>query len=84
MKPNQPQAGVADASRPEQNPKPEWVDVAGVEKLFGLRRSFVYNLIAENRIASVSIRQRGKLRGKRMVSCDSVRALFFLAEGGSK
>jgi hypothetical protein len=52
---------------------PEFVDVRGLEALFGIRRSLAYDLINRNAIKSVSIRKRGALRGKRLFDVDSVR-----------
>lgn len=38
----------------------------------GLGRSYLYQLITEGKIQSVSLRQRGKTRGKRLIVADSV------------
>ncbi|MBK8477559.1 MAG: hypothetical protein IPL39_15035 [Opitutaceae bacterium] len=40
----------------------------------GLGRSYLYQLIGEGKIQSVSLRQRGKTRGKRLIVADSVLA----------
>ena len=52
---------------------PEFLDAEGVEKHFGIRRSLLFRLLAENRIRGVSIRQKGRLRGKRLFDCSSIR-----------
>jgi len=57
---------------------PEFLDAVGVEKHFGIRKSLLFRLLAENRIRGVSIRQRGRLRGKRLFDCASIRK-FLLA-----
>jgi hypothetical protein len=52
---------------------PEFLDAEGVEKQFGIRRSLLFRLLAENQIRGISIRQRGRLRGKRLFDCRSIR-----------
>jgi|SRR5258708_2931741 hypothetical protein len=52
---------------------PEFLDADGIEKHFGIRRSLLFRLLAENQIRGVSIRQRGRLRGKRLFDCASIR-----------
>lgn len=65
--------------------RPEWLDPKGIHKHFGITRSTLYRLIAEGKIKSASLRERGKLRGKRLVSTDSVAAfLEGLATGGGE
>ncbi len=44
-----------------------------VEPLSGLRRSQLYNLIAERKIQAISLRPRGKARGTRLLVAQSVR-----------
>jgi hypothetical protein len=55
---------------------PEFLDAEGVEKHFGIRRSLLFRLLAENRIRGVSIRKTGRLRGKRLFDCSSIRELL--------
>jgi hypothetical protein len=55
---------------------PEFLDAEGVEKHFGLRRSLLFRLLAENKIRGVSIRQTGRLRGKRLFDCSSIRSFL--------
>lgn len=57
---------------------PEFLDAKGVEIHFGIRRSLLFRLLAENKIRGASIRQRGRLRGKRLFDCESIRK-FLLA-----
>ncbi len=54
----------------------EWVDLPGLERKFGLRRSSAYALISEGAIRSVVLRRRGTIKGKRLVDCESVRAFL--------
>jgi hypothetical protein len=62
----QPTSG---AIKPEFLPLPRPGTVCPV---CGLGRSFLYQLINDGRIQSVSLRQRGKARGKRLIVADSV------------
>jgi hypothetical protein len=55
---------------------PEFLDASGVEEYFGIRRSLLFRLLAENKIRGVSIRQRGRLRGKRLFCVSSIRDLL--------
>jgi hypothetical protein len=41
---------------------PEFVDVAGLHRLFGIKRSLAYVLLNEGSIKSVSLRRRGAVR----------------------
>jgi hypothetical protein len=52
---------------------PEFLDVDGVRVYFGLKQSLLYRLLAENKIRGVSIRQRGKTRGRRLFDVESIR-----------
>lgn len=72
----------AGASRKDEL-KPEWIRPKDVPRFFGLGRSQTYELIKENKIKSVSMRQRGQKHGTRLISYDSLSAyLNSLAEGG--
>ncbi len=55
---------------------PEWTDHKGAKVLFSLSRSHLYALAAEGKIRSACIRRRGALKGRRIFSCDSIRALL--------
>jgi len=52
---------------------PEFLDVDQMRAYFGLKQSLLYRLLAEGKIRGVSIRQRGKTRGRRLFDVDSVR-----------
>lgn len=54
-------------------PDPEFVDHHGAKAIFSLGRSHLYNLNAEGKIRSVSLRERGKTKGKRLFIVDSIR-----------
>jgi hypothetical protein len=55
---------------------PEFLDAQGVERFFGLRRSLLFRLLANNDIRAVSIRKRGRVRGKRLFDCNSIRSFL--------
>jgi hypothetical protein len=65
-----PSEAVARASQLDV----EFCDFRGLDRLFGIKRSLGYQLLAEGVIESVSLRRRGQIRGKRLFSVDSVRA----------
>jgi hypothetical protein len=52
---------------------PEFLDARGVEGRFSIRRSLLYELINGGQIKSVSLRRRGRSRGKRLFAVDSIR-----------
>ena len=52
--------------------KPEWASALTISRMFGLSRSTLYELAAAGKIRSASLRDRGKKRGKRLFSTDSV------------
>jgi hypothetical protein len=52
---------------------PEFLDSAGLQARFGIRRSLAYSLLADGVIQSVSLRRRNRTRGKRLFSVASVR-----------
>lgn len=63
--------------------KPEWIRVKDVPKFFGLGRTATYELIAANKIKTVSMRKRGQKHATRLISYDSLSALLeSLATGG--
>lgn len=54
--------------------KPEWLTIRDTTKVFAIGRSRIYELISRGKIKSHSIRERGKVSGRRVVSYDSVAA----------
>jgi hypothetical protein len=52
----------------------EFVDATGLQGLFSIKRSLAYSLLADGLIKGVSLRRRGRLRGKRLFDVASVRA----------
>lgn len=70
--------------KPEPHFQPEWIDAKLAKQLFSLSRTTLYELVAAGRIRTVSLRERGKLRGKRLFSYDSIKEfLEKRATGGS-
>jgi len=52
---------------------PEWVDFPGLFQIFSIKRALGYQLAAEGKVVSVACRHRGRTRGKRLFSVDSIR-----------
>jgi len=52
---------------------PEFLDAAGVQARFSIKRSLLYELLGDGVIRSVSLRRRGQSRGKRLFAVDSIR-----------
>jgi Helix-turn-helix domain len=55
---------------------PEFLDVDQVRIYFGIKQSLLYRLLSEGKIRAVSIRQRGKTRGRRLFDVASIRAFL--------
>jgi hypothetical protein len=75
------ESGVGEftTSAPEAAPvivaaqTPEFLDAAGLQARFGIKRSLAYSLLADGVIRGVSLRRKNRTRGKRLFCCDSVR-----------
>lgn len=52
--------------------KPEWVRPAQATQIFGIGRTKIYELIADGKIKSASIKPRGSVKGTRLISYDSL------------
>jgi hypothetical protein len=52
---------------------PEFLDATGVRAQFSIRRSLLWELDRDGLIKSVSLRRRGRSRGKRLFSVESIR-----------
>jgi hypothetical protein len=55
---------------------PEFLDAAGLQSRFGIKRSLAYALLADGSIRGVSLRRRSQLRGKRLFDVASVRTFL--------
>ena len=53
--------------------QPEFCRPGDMPRLFGIGRTYTYQLINEGKIKSISLRKRGTRFGVRLISCDSVR-----------
>lgn len=61
------------ATLPAQTPtRPEWGDAKAVNRHFGLSRSTLHRLATSGKIRSSSLRERGKSKGKKLYSMDSI------------
>jgi hypothetical protein len=56
--------------------RPEWIDCRRVKSLFTLSRSTIYRLADEGKIRTLSLRERGHVRGKRLFGYDSIVAFL--------
>jgi predicted DNA-binding transcriptional regulator AlpA len=52
---------------------PEFLRIPDVEKLYGLRRSKLYELLTSGEVKSVTLRKKGARTGVRLVSTQSLR-----------
>jgi Helix-turn-helix domain len=59
---------------------PEYSDGNQIKALFGFSRATAYNLLSAGKIKSVTFREKGKLRGKRLFSCESIRQFLARCE----
>jgi hypothetical protein len=75
--------GDAVPPRSVNQARPEWTDCKGITRIFGIGKSTIYRLEAEGKIRTSSLRERNKLRGKKLINCDSVAAFIEkMASGG--
>jgi hypothetical protein len=62
---------------------PVFIRTSDIQSRYGLKRSFVYQLIREGRLKSFSLRGRGKVRGIRLFRPEDIeKAIGELSEGG--
>lgn len=80
---NKPHTDAGAAQQGE--PKPEFLRPAAACRVFSIGRTKIYELIADGKIASVSMRKRGQRHGTRLISYDSLKNyLQSLATGGDQ
>jgi hypothetical protein len=70
------QLTTKEAAIAEAKLDPEFAGHAKIRELFGLSRTHTYRLSTEGLIRSVSLRERGKARGRRLYDVQSVRDYF--------
>jgi hypothetical protein len=54
----------------------EFVDLEGLLQRFGIKRSLAYQLLQDGAIRGVSLRRKGRHRGKRLFDVESVRTFL--------
>ena len=52
--------------------RPEWLRIPSAVRIFGISRTKLYELISQRKIKSVSLRERGQVRGTRLLNYDSL------------
>lgn len=52
--------------------KPEWLRIPQAIETFGIGRTKLYQLINSGSIKSVSIREKGQIKGTRLINFDSL------------
>ena len=57
-------------------PGVEWLRPADVRARYGLSRSYLYELISEQKVHSVALRREGRQKGVRLVSASSLTAFI--------
>jgi len=71
----------AEATKPST--PPVFIRTSDIQGRYGLKRSFVYQLIREGRLKSFSLKGRGKVRGIRLFRPEDIeKAISDLSEGG--
>ena len=60
--------------------EPEFLRPADVYSRYRIKRGMLYRLIESGKVRSVCLRERGKVRGARLVVHDSLRAYIFSHE----
>jgi hypothetical protein len=66
METHTPKSAVANTS-------PEFVDAVNAQRLFGLSRSYLYQMVEARKIRSISIRKPGNAKGRRLFDAASIR-----------
>jgi hypothetical protein len=51
----------------------EWTDFHGLLELFGIRRSLAYHLVEQGVFKSISLKDKGETRGKRLFHVPTAR-----------
>jgi hypothetical protein len=57
-----------------QNAEPEFLRPADVYSRYRIKRGMLHRLIESGKVRSICLRERGKVRGIRLVFADSLRA----------
>ncbi len=67
---------VAAAPAAVITPNPEWLRVKEAQDYSRLSKAKLYDLINRGLIKSVSLKERGQVKGTRLISFDSLRAFL--------
>jgi Helix-turn-helix domain len=82
---SQNSGAVPCAAETSINNLPEWLRPKQACQRFGVSRSWLYERLSEGCIKSTCIRQRGAIKGIRLISRDSLAAFIEAgAEGGQE
>jgi hypothetical protein len=71
---NSAATAVSDNSQPQ--PRPEWMRVKEACAFSCLSKPKLYDLMNRGHIKSVALKERGQIKGTRLVSIDSLRAFL--------
>ena len=55
-----------DGQTASEERRVKFMRVKEVERVYGLKRSFLYDLVKQNRISSIAMKGRNKIRGIRL------------------
>jgi hypothetical protein len=69
-------SAVAHYTTAPVQPGTEWLRPGDVRRTHGLSRSYIYELIAENKVISVVLRRNGRATGCRLISVSSLNAFI--------
>lgn len=61
-------AALVSSQAPDTSPRSEWMRIRQIVKHYNLSRSFIYELLRQGILRSVSLRKKGNIRGIRLVS----------------
>jgi hypothetical protein len=68
-----PKVKMNAAPHTSKNQNPEWFSVSEAMTFTRFSKGLLYNLMNRGLIKSVSLRERGMVKGKRIISVDSLR-----------
>lgn len=59
---------------------PEWIDAKEAKRLFSMGKTTLYGLVADGKIRTSLVKQRGRVKGRRLFSYDSIKAIIEAGE----
>jgi hypothetical protein len=77
----QPYSGTAERTLTTAEPAPsqgevEFYTIPEFTRCWGIGRSLTYQLIGEGELRSITLRRRGRIKGRRLIDAASARAFF--------